>query len=220
MKKLTCFLLLSLVGCNIVAEDCPSDINKLPMYGKVKKCHEQVEFDKKFIESCDKDFKSRKDAANYFAKKGWGYYYQNKPDTAMMRFNQAWLLDSLNAEIYWGFGILTGIQKKYKESSDLFERSLQLNPSDAKVLGDASTSYGQLFFQTKNMSFLNKSILYIRKAIQLDPHNAKLYAQLTTAYVYSMQKDSARKYLKITTDLNKNAINPEVKKIIEASARN
>jgi tetratricopeptide (TPR) repeat protein len=185
------------------------------MYGHVKKCTEQIQFDKDFLAQCDKTGKSRAESAQHMVMRGWEYLYAKKLDTSMMRFNQAWLLDSLNADIYWGFANLLGTQGKFKESIPLFERSIKINPSNAKVWHDEATSYGNIFFSTKEIKYLNSAIYSLKMAISLDQKNPQFYGELTSAYSYFMQKDSARKYFKITEQLDPNAINPEVKKMLE-----
>ncbi|MDB4904169.1 MAG: hypothetical protein JWQ63_3450 [Mucilaginibacter sp.] len=195
------------------SQDCIDGINKLPMYGGVKKCKEQIETDNRFLAECDKS-SSRKEAAAHMVMRGWQYFYNKKPDTAMMRFNQAWLLDSLNSEIYWGFGNLLGAQEKFKESIPFFERSLKLDPNNSRVLHDMSVSYGNTFVQTKDKKYLNASINYLKMAVNLEPKNPQFYGELTSAYCYFVQKDSAKKYLKITEQLDPSAINPEVKKLL------
>ncbi len=42
------------------------------------------------------------------AKLGWKYFYNGDPDTAMKRFNQAWMFDRKNPEAFWGFGVIMG----------------------------------------------------------------------------------------------------------------
>ena len=207
------FTAIMLLGCTH-STDCIPGINLLPMYGHIKKCAAQIKSDKDFLKECDRNFTDRKKASSYYSEKAWTYYYANKQDTAMRRFNQAWLLDSLNADVYWGFGNLIGIQKKYKESLILFNRSLRLNASNSRVWESTATSYVQLFFQTKDVSFLNKSIDFLKGAVRLDPKSTRLYGELTTTYSYFNQKDSARKYLKIADKLGSNNISPEVRKII------
>lgn len=133
----------------------------------------------------------------------------------MMRFNQAWLLDNLNADIYWGFGNLLGTQRKFKESIAFFEKALNLNPNNANVWQDVSTSYGNIFFETKDIKYLNSSIFALKKAVLLTPDNPKLYEQLTSAYCYFAQKDSAKKYLKIADGINPKNINPDVRKFLQ-----
>ncbi len=210
----TLLILSLLVYFSCHQGDCPKGINKLPMYGRVQKCQVQLDLDKEFLQSSDGRFKDRKEAARFYVDRGWKYYYKNQFDTAMMRFNQAWLLDSLNADTYWGFGNILGMRdKKFEESLTYFERSLKLNPNNARVWESASTSYGQIFFETKDVELLNKSIDYLKNAIHLEP-NARAYGQLTAAYSYFAQKDSARKYLQITDRLDPNAVNPEVRKIL------
>ncbi|MGF7040475.1 tetratricopeptide repeat protein [Mucilaginibacter lappiensis] len=213
ISRLICLMSALLLGCSL-NEDCPEGINHLPMYGRVKKCSAQIESDSTFLKQCDHDFNNRKEAAKYFTNRGWDYYYKNIADTAMMRFNQAWLLDSLNANIYWGFANLVGRQGKFKESLPLFRRSIELDSTNAKIWESASNSYGQLFFKTKDKTYLNTTIKYLKTAIKLDANNPRTYASLTAAYTFFIQKDSARKYLKITDGLDRNAVNPQVRKFI------
>jgi tetratricopeptide (TPR) repeat protein len=206
-------VLLCICGC-AQSQSCVDGINKLPMYGDVKKCPEQIESDKIFLSEASKNFKDKKDAAKYYISRAWDYFYQQKLDTAMMRFNQAWLLDSLNADIYWGYGNLLGMQKKFKESLPFFEKSIKLNPNNAKALLSASISYGNIFYETKDVSYLNTSIKLLKNAAVIEPSNAQIPAQLAASYTYFTQRDSALKYMKIAEKLDPKAINPEVKKIL------
>jgi len=177
------------------------------MYGGVKKCKEQIEVDNTFLREIDKT-SNRKDAAEHMVKRGWQYFYNKKPDTAMMRFNQAWLLDSLNAGIYWGFANILGQQGKFKESIPFFERSIKLDSHNPRVWSDMNISYGNIFYQTKDKKYLNAAINALKTAISLDANNPQLYSQLTSAYCYFMQKDSAKKYLRITEKLDPSFVNP------------
>lgn len=203
-----------LISCSS-KQDCPEKTNLLPMYGRLKKCDEQLKIDKEFLADCDKIFKDRNEATRHHIDKGWEYFYKNDLDTAMMRFNQAWLLDSTNADIYWGFGNILGKQNKFKESIPYFDKSLKLNPENSKVWLCAATSYGQLFFQSKNIALLNKAINNLKISVSLDSTNIEAYAQLTACYSFFVQKDSARKYLNITDKLGAKAINPELRRLLE-----
>ena len=212
-KRILIYVQFIWISCGQI--DCPKDINKLPMFGHVKKCKEQIDSDHDFLKQCDKQFKNRKEAAKFHVDKGWEYFYKNQFETSMMRFNQAWLLDSLNADIFWGYGNLLGLNNRnFKESLVYLEKSLKMNPDNARVWESTSTSYGQLFFETKDINLLNTSIDYLKTSIKLEPNNARAYGQLTASYSYFMKKDSARKYLKITDKLDPSAVNPEVRKIL------
>ena len=196
-------------------EKCPAGINLLPMYGGQTKCEEQLKDDKKFISECNAQFKNRQIASTYHVDKGWEYFYKKDYETSMRRFNQAWLLDSLiNADVYWGFGNLLGTKHEFRKSLPLLEKSIKLNSNNPKVFECIATSYGQLFFETKDAILLNKSIDNLKFAIQLDPKSASAFGQLTAAYIYFTQKDSARKYLALTDKIDPKAITPEIRKLL------
>jgi tetratricopeptide (TPR) repeat protein len=212
-----CLNILSLIlhsGCSTMIQ-CQEKINLIPMYGKEKKCIYQLEGDEEFLINCDKKFKDRKEAARFYINRGWSYFHMSQLDTSMMRFNEAWLLDSTNADIYLGFGSILGTNKQFKESIPFFERSIKINPDNPKAYEGISASYGQLFFETKDIKYLNFTIDNLKKAIQLAPNNASAYGQLTAAYSYLLPKDSARKYMEITDKLNPNEVNPEVRDLLK-----
>jgi tetratricopeptide (TPR) repeat protein len=190
------------------------NLNQLPEYGRQKKCQEEIDIDKEFFMSSDSNFKDRKKAAEYYVQRAWDYFNEGKLDTAMFRFNQAWMLDSTNADIYWGFGNLLGMKKQFKESITYFEKSLRLNPSNPTVFECISKSYGQLFVQDTSLVHLDKAISYLKTSISMAPNVARTYGQLTGLYTYYLQKDSALKYLAITDRLDSTAINPEVREIL------
>jgi tetratricopeptide (TPR) repeat protein len=194
-------------------QNCPDDINLLPMYGEVKKCEEQIEIDKQFLSDCDKQFKNRREASDKYVEIAWGFFYNNDIEASMKRFNQAWLLDKNNSEVYWGFGNLMGMKKNYNQSILLLEKSIKINPNNAKVYESNAISYANIFNETKNVVHLNSTIENLKCAIKLEPENAKYYGLLTSAYSYFTQKDSLRKYLTITDKLDPKMVDPEVRKI-------
>lgn len=205
---------LTLISC-ISYKDCKEGINLLPMYGKTKKCADQLKSDREFMESCDNQFKTRSEASIYYTSRAWEYFNRDENDMAMKRFNQAWLLDSTNADIYWGFGNILGKRKKYEESLIYFETSTKLNPNNAKVWLSSAYSYGRLFYQSSDSTFLNKAIFCLKKSVSLEPENARAYAALTGYYAHFYQKDSARKYLDIAEKIDSTVVNPQLKELLK-----
>jgi tetratricopeptide (TPR) repeat protein len=205
-------LLVCFASC-AQSQDCPIGINTIPMYGHAKKCKQQLDYDAEFLANCDK-LGSRKQTSAHMLMRGWQYFREGILDTAMMRFNQAWLLDSLNADIYWGFADLLGAQHQFKNSLPLFQRSLQLNPNNPQVWHDESISNGNIFFATKDEKYINAVIYDLRQAIHIDPKNAGYYGELTNAYSYFMQQDSARKYLKIADKMGSQTVAPQVRQML------
>lgn len=212
LKSSILFAAAFLVNFHSSQQDCPQGINLLPMYGEVKKCDAQIKADDEFLKLCDKQFKNRQEGAQKYVEKAWGYFYDYDTETSMKRFNQAWLLDKNNADVYWGFGNLMGMKTEFKKSVSLLKKSIKLNSHNPKVYESISTSYSQLFYETKNKPYLDSTIVNLKNAIKFDTKNAKYYGSLAGAYSYYTQKDSLRKYIKITDQLDPKMIHPEVRK--------
>jgi len=214
MKKILFLIILSQFSCKSQT-DCPEGINILPMYGEVKKCEQQIELDKEFILESEKQFKNRKKASEYYVSKGWEYFYKNDDDTSMKRFNQAWLLDNSNPQIYWGFGNILGKKNEFVESVKYLKKSIAMDPNNAKVYECISTSYGQIFYKTKEIKYLNLRIENLKKAIKIEPKNGRAFGELANTYAYLMQKDSLVKYIKKTDEIDSKFVNPKVREIAE-----
>ena len=207
------FICIFILSCSST-QDCLDGINLLPMFGGKPKCKEQLESDRQFLVESDVKFKNRKKASQFHVDNGWTYFYKKDLETSMKRFNQAWLLDSLNADVYWGFGNILGTKQEFESSIPLLGKSIKLNPNNPKVYQSIASSYGQMFFKTQNIDLLKKTVDNLKNVVRLEPENAGAYGQLTGAYSYFYQKDSANKYLKITDKLDPRAVNPEVRKML------
>ena len=98
-------VLLLALGISSTAVSKKVPIDQVPMYGgmdrsavpRLKKGDEQ------FIADASKAFGSREAAAKVWVEQGFVYYQKDNLKKAMQRFNQAWLLDPNNPEVYWGF---------------------------------------------------------------------------------------------------------------------
>lgn len=209
--SIICF---AVIACGWTA-DCPEMINLLPMFGNAVKCPEQIQADSAFLLTVDKQYKGdRKRAAKDWTQRAWTYFNRNVPDTAMMRFNQAWLLDSTNADIFLGFGSLLGNQKKFREAILLFKKSIHLHPDNPIVWASVGLSYGNLFMRSDNRSELDSCIKYFKGSYRLDPLNGATVSKLAFAYAHAMEKDSAKKYETITDGINPGLLPKEVRKMI------
>ncbi|RZJ99911.1 MAG: hypothetical protein EOO46_21575, partial [Flavobacterium sp.] len=154
------------------------------MYGEKEKCKEQIDFDNQFLQETDKSFKTRSEASKYFSAKGWEYFYKDDSDTAVKRFNQAWLLDKSNYEVYWGFGNIYGKAGKENEALKMFNLAKQHNPENANFYISSASAYGALYNKKQSSTILSKMIEDLNKASAIDPKNARAYAELAAAYTY------------------------------------
>ncbi len=82
-------------------------INQLPMYGEREKTVEMKNADAELIAAVEKLGLTRPEAAKRAIQTGWSYWEKRDLATAMLRFNQAWLLDPENGNAYHGFALVT-----------------------------------------------------------------------------------------------------------------
>jgi tetratricopeptide (TPR) repeat protein len=140
-------------------------MNELPMYGGQ---HDP---------SVDRNPDFSKDAV----KRGWKAYYEGDPDKAMRRFNQAWMFNRDNPEVYWGFGLVMqrraekeSTKENLKEAIELLALAHEKAPQDGRILGDlafAHSIFGNHLMREGEDSetHLSKASKYFEKAYELTP---------------------------------------------------
>ncbi|MBC7864481.1 MAG: hypothetical protein IAF38_16015 [Bacteroidia bacterium] len=82
--------------------------NLLPMYGQKPKTEKELQANKEFLQKMGlgKSQSYIRYRSDVTAESGWKNYYAGALDTAMFRFNQAWLIDSTNSGPYIGFSTI------------------------------------------------------------------------------------------------------------------
>lgn len=134
-----------------------------PEYGNIQKTPEQVESDLQFVESLLKEFDgNKKIAAKKMTELGFQYLYE-KGDfvTAMRRFNQAFLVEPNNADIYYGYGTIFFNLGEMKKARKQYEKGLELNPDHAEILTDYGTTYLGEFYDNSesNKEVANENLV-------------------------------------------------------------
>jgi tetratricopeptide (TPR) repeat protein len=175
--------------------------NKRPRYGDVKKSQKFIDMDNKFIETMEKQFGSRDIAAKEALIIGWELFSHRDYETAMLRFNQAWLLDSTLTEVNCGFGAILTARKEYYEALNYLSICYNLNPQDEEVIKHLAICYfNHAYFLKKSgqndkwLNELNSAKFYLNKCILINPENAYAYGQLALAYYHENKLDSAKYY--------------------------
>ena len=176
--------------------------NLLPKYGGVKKPAQLLFYDQQFLADCDSKFPNRIDAAAYFQAKGWQYLQSGDPNTAIKRFNQAWLLDSTNAGAYWGFGAVTGQRKHYDESLKYLLVAQRYGSTNKRLLVDMALARLNCYSQNKKIDEVDRAIadlrLFIADSIDVKVHvtaYASAYSHLAGAYTIKEDYAMAWKYV-------------------------
>jgi tetratricopeptide (TPR) repeat protein len=205
-----------------------------PMYGNHLKSQKQKDSEEELFKFCDKRYPTRDSASVDYVNYAWSFFNKKDYNNAMKVFNQAWLLDSLNADVYWGFGNIQGIRSihgtKYylgfmekegqmgyvEESIYLLEKSIQLNPNNPIVWVSLASSLGNMFYLTKDTLVLDKNIEALQKANVLYKYNNPLvFGDITNTYLVLNKRDSVEKYFLKTFSLDSNYVRQEVKEYLK-----
>ncbi|WP_187261577.1 tetratricopeptide repeat protein [Pontibacter beigongshangensis] len=167
----------------------------LPMFGNIPKTEAEQIKDQKFLSSCDNSFSTRQEASQFFMNRGWEYFNEGQVDTAVYRFNLAWLLNPNNANTYWAFGLVTFGQGKLSESIGYYEKALAIEPKNSLMLSDIASSYLALHEaeqkKSKKKKTFKKVVEYTSKALEADSSNAfALYTMSKVKYQEKKYEDA------------------------------
>ncbi|MGH7872334.1 MAG: tetratricopeptide repeat protein [Candidatus Binatia bacterium] len=108
------------------AETNPTDV--LPMFGqpKIPRSDNLKQADEAFIRDATFRYKTRQAASAAFVTQGWNALRSGQLDVAMLRFNQAWLLNPKNYGVFWGFGAVQSQRGKLAEAIEHLESAREL----------------------------------------------------------------------------------------------
>lgn len=172
----------------------------LPKYGNLPKSDEEKKADQDFITTILEIDSTNKKASAHLIDLGFSYFYRNDLKTAMYRFNQAYLLDSTNTDIYWGYGAIYSSLKDLSAAEAQYIEGLRLNPENTKILTDYGTLYLEMFYNaqqtdlTNAYSYLNTAISYLNESYKLDNTNQNTTFKLSVCHFLSGNCDGAWQY--------------------------
>ncbi len=138
-----------LVGLFVCALVLPSfgqtniPIDQIPMYGGMDRSQNLIlkTGDEKFISGVVAEFGSREEASVAWVNRGFTLYQQDDLAGAMRRFNQAWLLNPDNPEVYWGFASVLTDKEKFCEALQMVELGQSKGQLQPGFLPDAALIY-------------------------------------------------------------------------------
>ena len=171
-------------------------INEMPMYGGIKKTDEMKRADAAFIARVEKTGYSKESGAEAAVEKAWDFFGKRDFSNAMKRFNQAWLLDPQNGDVYHGFALVV-----YQRDNDFLEaeRLFRLALSKPKVRVNAYVDYGRfLWLQSR----YDESLVQLNRAIEVSPKANNAYSNISFVYYKRRDFPQACKWAKAAKDNN------------------
>jgi tetratricopeptide (TPR) repeat protein len=186
-----------------------TEIRLLPEYGNVPKSDGQIEADKTLIADELKEHGTHRKASESLVNTGFfDYLYRGDIRTAMYRFNQAWLLDPKNENVYWGFGSVYFTFNDFKEALRQLEKGLSINPNSSNILTDIATINMTFYEKSHNAQDLDKAIEVFNRSYKIDPTNQNTLFKLSAAYYYKKDCKNAWKFYDECMKLGGQQISP------------
>ncbi len=147
--------------------------------------------DDAFIQGVTKQFGSREYASEKFAAYGFALYQRDDLARAMARFNQAWLLNPNNPQVYWGFAAVLHDRGEYCQANTMMDKALEHGiASDKGFLADAGLDAShcalanQALPAAEKKRLLDKSEQLFQRAEREDPNRAYVYGKWAQAYLH------------------------------------
>jgi tetratricopeptide (TPR) repeat protein len=128
-------------------------IDQVPMYGGMDRnaVPELKSGDENFISSVVAEFGTREKASSAWVNRGFTLYQQDDLAGAMRRFNQAWLLNPSNPEVYWGFASILTDQQKFCEALKMVKTAETKGALQPGFLPDAALVYTGCAIEDKSL---------------------------------------------------------------------
>ncbi|MBO9703318.1 MAG: hypothetical protein J7604_24095 [Sporocytophaga sp.] len=168
---------------------------------------------------------TRRKASEEFVDLGFKYLYKDIK-TAMYRFNQAYLMDSTNIDIYWGYGGVYMVLGDIERAKEEYQIGLNKDDRNSEILTDLSTCYMIEFYnlsQTEpekaNMK-LDTAIVILTKAYKVDKKNQNTLFKISACYLNRKVCSNALKYYNVCLKLGGDPITEEYKVAIKKSCDN
>jgi len=180
-------------------EEAKTNIRLLPKYGYIPKTEGQKASDKEFLETTLKQFPTNRKASDHLIELGFKYLYKDIK-TAMYRFNQAYLLDSTNTDIYWAFGGVYMILGDLENAQKQYLEGLAINSKNTHLLTDYGTYFMSQYYglqpldEKKALVHIDSAIVYLTRSIQLDKIDPNTSFKLSICYYQKKDCRNAWKY--------------------------
>jgi tetratricopeptide (TPR) repeat protein len=169
--------------------------NLKPMYGNKNKTEDEKTIDNKFInEKLHLYNGDTIKAAMESARDGWYYFYREKMDTAMFRFNQSWLIDKNYPASYFGFAAIREYQGIKVEAEKYYSLAYKHDSSDSLTK--------KYLHQIANIKEEQKDTLGLihsyYRVLSIFPKDEIATGKLGFFYSVMNKPDSALKYYNLT----------------------
>lgn len=172
---------------------------ELPLWAELTKTPKMYAADKAFVEEVGRIHNGDlKKGATYSVRQGWDAFGKSNYDIAIRRFNQAWLLDPENGEIYWGFALVSFLRSEpLTETERWFTEAERFIKNDAGLL----TDHGRVLDERGEPT---RAKPYFENALIIDPNDREAHVGMVQVLTKLGDKPGAEKHMAEVERLKKN----------------
>lgn len=178
------FILIGFILISVITGYAQDIDNTKPMYGNIEKTGKYKDADNEFVSAVLKQFGSKDSACKIYVNYAWRHLFNNDKLSSIKRFNQAWMLNPKNCDVYYGFYAYEMLENNQSEAEKYFEIGQGFdknNKNGLKTIDLLTTLYAQ---RNQNMKVYELCF----KMIKLDSTFFEPYR--TLGYYYSLDNDS------------------------------
>lgn len=154
--------------------------------------------DEQMAAEATQSFGSPGAASQAKVEQGYRLFRENQPGTAMRSFNQAWLLNPDNPEVYAGFAVVLESQRKICQAMSMMDRAISLHPptfrgiyADAGRIAARCAAEDRTLPPEARIAATTRSDEWYRKGEAVEPDKGYLYASWAAAYYWRGQYGEA-----------------------------
>lgn len=177
------------------------NIRLIPKYGNQPKSDKQKQADQELIDSYIAQEGSRRKASEFLINTGFNYLYAGDVKTAMYRFNQAWLLDPDNEDVFWGWGSVYFHFSDKQKALEQYNEGLTLNPRNPRLLTDKATIFMGDYYENSDVNAANMAIALFSESYSIDSTDQNTTYKLSVAYFTQKDCENALKYYNLCKQL-------------------
>ena len=189
-----------IIGLASIITATGSFAKEMPLWEGVQKTAQMQEADKKFIESVRRSTNNNPQiGAKRAIELGWQSFQNQDVETAIRRFNQAWLLDPENPSIYWGFALTTHQRGEPSETVERwFAEAEKRIPNAAPLLSD----HGRTLEERNEDA---RAAEYFKRALAIDPNHVEAHIGMARIAQKTGDQSAYELHLKELDRLQRNA---------------
>ena len=133
-------------GVEVTKTTFSAPANQQPFFGFVELTPRQREANAEFIASLERATGSREKAFEETVRRGWSAFFAGKLPEAAQRFNQAYLLDPTQSQVFHGLGLIAFERFRDPVFADELLRIARTKPNPSTLL---NADYGRFLLVAK-----------------------------------------------------------------------